>query len=56
MIYSIIVFLTIFRICLFIYACVFCAVNFYYLRDDVDIIYNPKKLADSFRIIMKKCL
>lgn len=47
---------TVLRICLFIYACLFCSVNFYYIRDDKDIIYNPKVLYIHLKQIIKSCM
>lgn len=41
------------RVSLFIYSCLFCAVNFYYLRDDINLIYNPKRLYIHLKQILK---
>ena len=48
--------LIIFKISLYMYIVMFLCVNFYYLRDDVKLIYNPKTLFKCLRNIVKSVL
>lgn len=50
--------IVLYMILLFIrlYALLFLSVNFYYLRDNVKIIYNPKSLIAHIRQILKSVM
>ena len=48
--------LIIFKISLYMYIVMFLCVNFYYLRDDVKLIYNPKTLYKCLQNIVKSVL
>ena len=46
----------IFKISLYMYIVMFLCVNFYYLRDDVKLIYNPKTLYKCLQNIVRSVL